>query len=393
MICPCTVTRSEPKDPVSRRPSTSVDTIPVLHVINGEHYAGAERVQDLLALNLGQFGFRAGLACLKPGQFAQARQATEAPLYEVPMRGRLDLSPAWQLARIIRREGYELIHTHTPRSALIGGLASVMTGVPMVHHVHSPAARETTHLWRNRFNAMAERVVLRRASALIAVSESLGRHIRREGFAAEQVFVVPNGVPCRRPAPARPREKTTWTLGAIALFRPRKGMEVLIRAMSAFREQGLPVRLRAVGRFETPEYETRIKGLAAELGVSDMIDWVGFTRDIDRELAQMDLFVLPSLFGEGLPMVVLEAMSAGLPIVASCVEGIPEAVGDGLEGLLVEPGNSQDLARAVGRFVSGETDWHALRARAFRRHADRFSETHMAAGVAEIYQRVLIRHS
>ena len=127
-------------------------TVAVLHVINGEHFAGAERVQDLLARNLGDWGYQVGLACLKPGLFASMRQATDAPLYNLPMAGRLDLSVAWKLAKLVRREGYQLIHSHTARSALVASLASKWTGVPMVHHVHSPTGCDTTHRWRNRLN-------------------------------------------------------------------------------------------------------------------------------------------------------------------------------------------------------------------------------------------------
>ncbi len=186
---------------------------------------------------------------------------------------------------------------------------------------------------------------------MIAVSEAVGKYVREQGFG---VFVVPNGVPARRAVPARNPAKTDWTLGMIALFRPRKGLEILLEALARLRNRGLPVRLRAVGSFETPEYESHIKRLAGQLNLDSAIDWAGFARDIDSELARMDLFVLPSLFGEGLPMVVLEAMSAGLPVVASAVPGVPEAVRDGVEGLLVEPANPAALAAAIERFVSGE---------------------------------------
>lgn len=373
----------------SRPRALATQTVPVLHVINGEHYAGAERVQDLLAGNLGQFGYRAGLACLKRGQFAQMRQFHDAPLYDVAMGGRFDLSAAWRVARIVREEGYRLIHSHTARSALVASAASLITGVPMVHHVHSPAGCDTTHPWRNRINAATERLALRRASALIAVSESLGRHVAAAGFSAEKLKVVPNGVAGRAAVPARDPRQTSWTLGAVALFRPRKGLEVLLDALAALRRQGAEVRLRAVGGFETPEYETQIKRLAGDLGVGPFVDWVGFTRDVDSQLAQMDLFVLPSLFGEGLPMVVLEAMSAGLPVIATRVEGVPEAIRDGSEGLLVPAGDAAGLAGAVARFMDGQIDWAACGSRARRRHSERFSDVEMAAGVARVYDRVL----
>jgi glycosyltransferase involved in cell wall biosynthesis len=361
-------------------------TTRVLHIINGEHYAGAERVQDLLGQQLVRFRYRADFACLKRGQFAAMRRCTDAKLYDMAMTSRFDLSPAWRLARLIRSEGYRLVHTHTPRSAVVGRLASMLAGVPMVHHVHSPAACDTTHRVRNWVNYLAERAVLRGAKVRIAVSAALGDYVRSQGLS---VVVVPNGVPPRRAVPARNPAKTDWTLGVIALFRPRKGLETLLEALALLRGRGLPVRLRAVGSFETVEYESRIRRLANQLELDSAIDWAGFAQDIDGELARLDLFVLPSLFGEGLPMVILEAMSAGLPIVASAVPGVPEAVRDGIEGLLVEPADPAALAAAIQRFVSGEVSWQRLASGALLRHAENFSDARMAAGVARVYDSVL----
>ncbi len=372
-----------PKDP---HPATAR----VLHVINGEFYSGAERVQDLLAAELPSLGFEVGLACVKPDQFPKMRKSRRTPLYEVPMRGRFDLLAAWKLVRIIRRENYHLVHAHTPRTALLAAIASIVTGVPMVYHVHSPTSRDSTRCWQNRLNALVERIALVWASALIAVSRSLGGHVRQQGFSDEKVQVVPNGVPRRPPRPVRTADQREWTLGMVALFRPRKGVEVLLEALAELKSRGLPVRLRAVGGFETVEYEREIKGLTARRGLTDAVTWTGFTRDVDGELARMDLFVLPSLFGEGLPMVVLEAMAAGVPVVATRVEGTPEAIRDGRDGLIAEPGQPADLARVIARIVRGEVDWHRLRGNALARHEEKFSDRSMAAGVADVYRRVLV---
>lgn len=370
--------------------------VPVLHVINGEHYAGAERVQDLLAGSLGERGFEVGFACLKPGRFPKVRKCRQALVYEITMRSRWDLRCVGRLARIVRQGGYRILHAHTPRTLLIAALASLITGVPLVYHVHSPTSRDTTHRWRNRLNALVEWLGMRAASALIAVSGSLADHVRGLGISDRKVSVVRNGVPGPVPDSARrepPRStrvtEDEWTLGTVALFRPRKGIEVLLEAVAGVRAQGLPVRLRAVGGFETPEYEREVMSLVDKLGLADAIDWTGFTEDVNGELAEMDLFVLPSLFGEGLPMVVLEAMAAGVPVVATRVEGVPEAIRDGQDGLLAEPGNPASLAQAIGRVVRGEVDWRALGTSAQARHAQAFSDRSMAAGVAEVYRRVL----
>ena len=368
---------------------TEAQSVAVLHVINGEHYAGAERVQDLLAGQLPGLGFDVGLACIKPDQFPKMRLNREVPLYEVPMSGRFDLRPVRRLVEIVRRHGYQLLHAHTPRSLLVAGLASVIAGVPLVYHVHSPTSRDSTHGWRNRINAAIEWIGLLFASSLIAVSRSLGDHVRKQANVSDKLSVVPNGVPCRKVRPVRPTGQSQWTIGTVALFRPRKGIEVLLDALASLRSQGLPVRLRAVGTFETPEYERQIKDQVERLGLADAIDWTGFTQDVDAELAQMDLFVLPSLFGEGLPMVILEAMAAGVPVVATRVEGIPEAIRDGVDGLIAEPNDSESLAETISRVVDGSTDWSAMHSSAVARHAESFSDRSMAEGVAEVYRSVL----
>ena len=173
----------------------------VLHVINGEHYAGAERVQDLLAGSLPGLGFEVSQVCLKPGRFAAMRQTKSVALHDAAMHNRFDLRPAWKVARLIRQHGFQLIHTHSVRAALVGGLASAMTGVPMVHHIHSPTSRDTTRPWQDRLNAWAERFGLQRAAALVAVSASLGEYAKAAGLCGGKDRRHPQ----RRPAsPSRP---------------------------------------------------------------------------------------------------------------------------------------------------------------------------------------------
>lgn len=385
-----TLDRTVPEVPDAGSPACERDT-KVLHVINGEHYAGAERVQDLLALRLAEQGFEVGFACLKRGRFAKLRRAKEARIHEVTMRSRFDLRPVAELVRIVRTGEYRLIHAHTPRSTLVAAVVSKLTGVPMICHVHSPASCDTTRRVRNWLNRIAERLAMRRAAAVVAVSESLGRYIGGRTAAAGKVTVVPNGVPAADQAGTTRTKAAAWTIGTVALFRPRKGLEVLLQSLATLRALGFPVRLRAVGAFETQAYEARVKTLACQLKLARDIDWIGFTEHVDGELGHMDLFVLPSLFGEGMPMVVLEAMAAGVPIVVTRVEGISEAIRDGIDGLIAKPNNPDDLARAIGLIVRGDVDYHTMCRNARRRHAEQFSDRAMAEGVARVYRRVLGR--
>lgn len=361
----------------------------ILHVINGELYSGAERVQDLLAMRLRDHGYEVGFACIKPDKFPERRMARDAPLHLVPMGSRFDLGCGLKLAHIVREKGYRLVHTHTPRAALVGSVAALLAGVPMVHHVHSPTARDTENPMRNRINTVMERLSLIGVARLIPVSRSLERYLQGEGYAAGRIRMVANGVPTPGPLPERDPPGREWVIGSVALFRPRKGIEVLIEALAMLRQQGRAVRLRAVGPFETDEYERHIKELAERLGVTDVIDWTGFTRDVNAEFAHMDAFVLPSLFGEGMPMVILEAMAMGVPVVASDVEGIPEVIENGRSGLIVPPADASALACAIAAMIDGQYDWREMRQSAWQVQSMSFSDISMAEGVARVYREVL----
>ena len=137
-----------------------------------------------------------------------------------------------------------------------------------------------------------------------------------------------------------------------ALIRPRKGIEVALRALAILRGQGLRSASAWSVPSRVPTTSEEVKELTRRLGLEEAVDWVGFTRDVDRELGQMDLFVLPSLFGEGTPLVLFEAMAAGVPVVSTRVEGIPEIIRHGRDGLLVEPGDSEALAAALAKIAS-----------------------------------------
>jgi glycosyltransferase involved in cell wall biosynthesis len=372
----------------SRALSAQPKATRVLHLINGEHYAGAERVQDLLAESLPKEGFDVSFACVKPVKFPQTRQAQGAPLYRLPMRSKFDLRAAHGVARLIRRQSFALLHTHTPRTAMVGRLASLWTGVPLVHHVHGHTASEVGGGLRHRFHAWVERLSLTGAAKIIAVSPSSARYMLQQGISAEQLAIVPNGIP-PRPLSEREAPRDRWMLGIVGLFRPRKGLEVLLRSLALLRSQGRRVQLRAVGPFETSDYEADVRRLTAELQLQEHVDWRGFRSDVAAELAAMDLFVFPSILPEGMPMVLLEAMAAGVPIIGTKVDGVTDVLCDNRAGLLASPGDAAELAAAIARVMADPELWRMLRAEAHAQQVARFSDRSMAEGVAAAYREIL----
>jgi len=371
-------------------------TIRVLHVVNGEHFAGAERVQSHLGRCLPKYGVRADFVCVKPGRFADAVDAAEAKwgiAHRLPMRNRFDVSVVKRIAQTARSGGYDLLHAHTPRTAMLTAMAARLTGLPWVYHVHSPAARDSSKRMVNSVNAWIERRSLRGCDHLITVSESLRNDCILAGYHPTRVTVVHNGVPaiCYDRSET-PQPGGRWVLGMVALMRPRKGLEVAIDALSRLRAVGHDVVLRCIGPFETEEYRLEIDRQIAQLKLGDRVEQIGFQSDVPLVLSQLDAMLLPSLYGEGLPMVVLEAMAAGLPVVATAVEGTPEAIRNGVDGLLADPASATDLAFQIERLVTGKVDWHACAKSARARHADSFSDWAMSRGVASVYQSVLESH-
>ena len=361
-------------------------TLRVLHVVNGEYYAGAERVQDLLAQHLPQFGCEVGFVCVKPDRFPTARHCCDVPLETVRVRHPWSRRAIARLANIVRDGGYDLLHSHTPRSAWAALAAGRRTGRPVIHTLHD--------LFLSQGGSVARRLFhrhtigrLRHADHVTAVSPEtleLAKQLRLGGARS----MVRNGVPAADVALDRPAPEV-WTIGTVSLLRPCKGVEVLIRAMARLRQQSQPVRATIVGRFYTRKYEREVRALVDALGVGDVIDFVGFSDDVPGHLETFDLFTLPSIGPEGLPMVLLEAMAHGLPTIGSDVPGIGDIVHDGADGRLVPPGDDRALADAVADFMGGRLDRQAMAQAARARHAAEFSATRMAEEMAQIYRRVV----
>lgn len=371
-------------------PPAPTRLVSVLHLINGEHFSGAERVQDLLAMSMPKFGYKADFACLKADKFPLVRQSRTL-LHELEMNSKFSLNCFRDVVDLARKHQYKVLHAHTPRTLMIGAMAARKLGCPFVYHVHSPVSRDSGKLTRNCINAVIEKMSLTEVNRMICVSESLRNYMYTQGHSDEKLRVVANGVepvPSAEPRTVAPK---VWTIGTVALFRPRKGTEVLIRALRQLKDQGLSVKLLAVGPFETQKYHNEIMDLAEDLGVSEMIEWTGFEQDTNAQLKRMDMLVLPSLYGEGLPMVVLEAMAMGVPVIASNVEGIPEAIRHGVDGVIFKAGDSEALAGCVSKMVSSPIQWRAMSEASLKRQRNKLSSDSMARGVAEIYDELLAK--
>jgi glycosyltransferase involved in cell wall biosynthesis len=372
----------------------------VLHLINGEYFGGTARVLvNYLAADARRADVR--VAVHFEGELLDRLRDLAIPTDVLPMRGRLDLAAARGVARLARRAGAELVHTHQPRNTLLARLASFIGGPPVVTHMHSPAFRESTHAWRNLATGALDRALAMRTRRFIAVSNSLAAELRRLGIDEGRVRVVPNGIPLPAAANSAARDalhdefgvpRDVPIVGMVAVFRPRKGADLLIEAAAQVRAMGCPMHLLLVGeafRGEGRDYGAQLRALASAAGLGEHVTFTGFRRDTDRVIAGLDLFVLPSRFGEGLPMVLLEAMGAGVPVVTTPVEGIVEAVRDGENGILVQPDDVRGLARAIARALADPTASARLGEAGRQTVVERYTSDSMARGIEAVYREIV----
>jgi phosphatidyl-myo-inositol alpha-mannosyltransferase len=372
----------------------------VLHLINGEYFGGTARVLvNYLAADARQADVH--VAVHFEGELLDRLRDLAIPTELLPMRGRLDLAVARDVARLAERVGADLVHTHQLRNTLLARLASFIGGPPVVTHIHSPAFRESTHAWRNVATGALDRALAMRTSRFIAVSHSLAAELGRLGIDEGRVRVVPNGIPLPVAASPAAREalhaefgvpRNVPIVGMVAVFRPRKGAELLIEAAAQVHAMDVAMHLLLVGeafRGEGGDYGAHLRALASRVGLGDRVTFTGFRRDTDRVIAGLDLFALPSRFGEGLPMVLLEAMGAGVPVVTTPVEGIVEVVSDGQNGMLVPADDSSALAQAIARALADPAASNGLGAAGRRTILERHTSDAMARGIESVYREIV----
>ena len=365
----------------------------ILHLINGEHFSGAERVQQILGQRLAEFSVQAEFAMLKPGKFREFSDLPPNQVHDFPMDSRWDRKIIGSLAEFAYKKKSDLLHAHTPRTAMMAAKVAAKPKMPWIYHVHSPTVRDSNRRVLNWINGAVERMSLKTCSALITVSQSLRDEMLRRGVPASKIFVVPNGVEPQIPISIGERMRnSTWRLGVVALFRPRKGLEILLDAFEELcRISNNPERfeLEVIGSFETPQYERAILAQIEKLDCRNQIHLRGFVSDVPQRMRQLDWLVLPSTFGEGMPMVVLEAMACGVPVVATSVEGTPEVIRDGIDGWLAKPGCIDSLASALLHATEDRGLWSQCSIAAAKRQAEKFSDTAMTAATADVYAEIL----
>jgi len=353
----------------------------IVHLVIGGDVAGGQLVALRLARAARARGDEIAFVAPERGPFTELAAGEGFSVEILPLRRSFQLGAAWRLARLLRRRRADLLHTHTLAAAnALARLAGAAARVPVVSHLHienhfRPATR--------RLLAWLDNVTARLAARLVAVSEDTKRAYERQGYPRGRIEVVYNGVDL--PADGVYRRNDPARIGEIARLCDVKGQRELLQALARLPDAMLVLAGRDLER--GGEYQDELERESERLGIRERVEF-GFHEDVPGLLETLDVVALPS-WTEGLPLVLLEAMARGRPVVATPVGGTPELVTDGETGLLVPPRDPEALAEALRRVLDEPDLARRLGEAARARVAERFSAAEQERRMLEIYDDVV----
>ncbi|MDH3717921.1 MAG: glycosyltransferase, partial [Planctomycetota bacterium] len=356
----------------------------VCHIISSLHYGGAERQFVNTLVHLPGARKIAVTLTADPAMEALGKLLPkDVRVFELGARARhLPLS-VWKLARLLKEQQVDVVHTHMYWANLYGVLAARVAGVPVVvtsEHGKNP--------WKHAGHRWVERTIISRWSDMrVCVSEDILR-IRRdvERVPADKLMHIPNGTGI--PAPAEYKDARPVVIGSVGRFIEAKDHLTLVRAAAHLRDANREIKLFLVG--DGP-LRPRLEQEIADLNLQAIVQLSGFQQNITDWLRRMDVFVMSSV-REGQPVALLEAMAHGLPVVATRVGGIPDTVSERQEGLLVDASDPAALADALAQLVDDPERRQALGTRARQRVVKDFSIQTSCQRYLDLYRGLLSRN-
>lgn len=364
----------------------------VVHILGSLRTGGAEMALVNYLKAADRENFTHSVICLTTaGPLARQVEDLGIPVQTYPVRLRNLPWAMWGLARLIKARNTAVVHTHMFTAAFWGRMAGLLAGVPVL--VTTEHGKEP---WKKNWQILIDRILGTRTFRQIAVSEDVRNiRIKRDAAPPERIVLIPNGVPIpRQPRDSEKRIEVRKSLGldpdqpvlgTVGRVVDAKAYPVLVEAMAFLVEKIPGLKWLQVG--DGPDLED-LKDRIRARGLEGSVLCLGRRDDVQDLLQAMDVWVMSSR-REGLPVALLEAMASQLPIVATKVGGIPDAVEDGRSALLAPPEDPEALAAAIER-IFNEPDLAARLADQARRDvAARYGNSAVAERIEAIYREGL----
>lgn len=374
--------------------SASSNPVTVLQLIAPTHFGGAERVVLGITESIDRDKFSVFVGAfvnvhVRHNEFVDRLEKSGVRHEVFWLRRTIDMENVLRIARFIRSQGIRLIHSHGYRSDIIGLIAAKMSGVPAVSTVHGWVSIDS----RLRFYERCDRVALRFFDHVMPVSDQIRNTLAASGVKPSRMtrmhnaISVDGGVRDETACALRQRSEKGGdvVVGIIGRLSPEKDVPSFLEAASLVVQRFSQARFLVVG--DGPERD-KLEQMTKTKGLNGRVTFTGFVEDMVPIYRELDLLVISSLT-EGIPLVVLEAMQHGIPVVSTRVGGIPEVIEDGTNGILVEPGEPRALAGAIESLILDDNTYTRIAQKGKERIAESFNRSVWAKQVETIYHNVL----
>ena len=368
--------------------------IKVMLLITELAYGGTPRVVQRLAEGLDPGRFEATVTSLLPKRdIAWELEEKGFRVHSLGIESKLSLKAVWDLKRLLWEEKVDLLHAFNYHANLIGRLVGrLLSRVPVV--IVSERSVESE---KRRRRVLIDRLTFQLADCWSVNAQAVKEQLtKRERVDPTRIRVISSGVDLKAFSPRDPSpdwlqrlgiHPGDFTLVSVGRLDPYKGQEDLLQALSRLQGLGKGRRLKLIlvgdGRFRE-----KLQQMATSLGLADSVSFVGAIPHVAEALACADLFALPST-EEGLPGAVLEAMAMAKPVVATAVGGTPEAVKDGITGILVPSRDPEALAKAIEALLQDPDQARAMGQAGRRRIEEHFPVERMVAETEQLYEELI----
>ena len=364
----------------------------VLHLINTLSAGGAELHLLTLCRHLKAKNVEPVVACLREhvkGSRSLKADFTRAgvPVIDLDADSRYDSRFFAGLTRVLNAERPDVLHTHLPRADVAGALAHFLRpSLAWVCSVHAIYSAD----WSGRWSLPVIRVLWRRANRVLCISHAVRDWMVAKGMPPDKIKVIHYGIESAPFAQPRNDLRALWhlaghkTIGSIGRLEPRKGHQFLIQAMPELCRR-IPNALLLIAGHDPQGYGKALQKLAVKLNVADKVRLLGFQDDVASFLHAVDVFAFATT-SEGFGQVLVEAMAAGKPVVASNVAPLTEIAENENTALLVEPANPAAFADALAQVLDDSIDRRRMGQRARQRVETHFSAERMTAETVALYE-------
>ncbi len=360
----------------------------ILQICSAGELGGGEKHLADLANGLALRGHDVFVAVIPASPLLNELPAVlEQNIVELPMRNSLNVASALQLARFVREHEIEIVHAHVARDYPLAALASRRARARLVltRHVLFPLNR-------------IHKLTLRRTALVIAVSQAVAEGLRAQSiFDPDKIVCIHNGIDVDRFAKGRedvaghqPGADKKLRVGMIGHLAPIKGQEDFIQAAAIVCGLRDDVEFIIAGedKSHSGEHRRGLEKLIDELDLNARVKLIGWVEDVVELLPTFDLFVSPSR-SEPFGLSIVEAMAAGVPVIATMSEGAREIVEDNQTGRLVPIGDTEAMAKAIGELLSNRKESDRLGENARRVVRERFSLERMLEATEQVFRDVL----